>query len=163
MPLDGLRVLVVDGNEFGRTMLVELLQMAGLNVQELDSGSQALSVLRQAQAHSKPFDLLLVDDFAPGMNGFALVDSKRQYPELDAVRSVMMSSSGVRGDAQKAHALGVSAYVSKPCTSDQWLAILLRVMGRPASPFAELVTRHSLSDEQLALRAQTPPLIAGSN
>ena len=163
MPLDGLRVLVVDGNQFSRTILVALLQTAGLKVQGLDSGSQALSVLRGAEANYNPFDLLLVDDSALGMNGFALISSMRQCPELDAVRSVMMSSSGVRGDAQKAHELGVSAYVSKPCTRDQWLAILLRVMGRSPSSFAELVTRHSLNDELLALRAQTPPMIAGLN
>jgi len=162
-PLDGLRVLVVDCNQFSRKMLVEVLQTAGLKVQELDSGAQALSVLREAHAHSNPFDLLLVDDCPPDISGFTLLASMLQWPELDTVRSVMMSTSGVKGHAQKAHDLGFSAYVSKPCTRDQWLAILLRVMGRRPSPFAEFVTRHSLNDEQLALRAQTPPLVAGSS
>jgi two-component system, sensor histidine kinase and response regulator len=155
-PLVGLRVLVVDGNQYSRAVLMAILQEAGLEAEGMDSGELALSVLREAQAQSNPFDLLLVDDFSPGVTGFSLAMQMRQCPELDAVRSVMMSTSGVKGHAQKAHDLGFSAYVSKPCTRDQWLAILLRVMGRRPSPFNELVTRHSLNDAQLALSSLQP-------
>ena len=162
-PLDDLRVLVVDGNPTSRAVLIEILQSAGLKAEGLHSGEHAVTVLRDAQAQAHPFDLLLVDDFSPGLSGFAMAIAMRQWPELDGVRSVMMSTSGVKGHAQKAHDLGFSAYVSKPCARDQWLAILLRVMGRRPSPFAELVTRHSLSDEQLALSAQIQTVKAGGN
>jgi YesN/AraC family two-component response regulator len=73
----------------------------------------------------------------------------------------MMSTAGLKGHAQQAHELGFSAYVSKPCTRDQWLAILLRVMARRPSPFTELVTRHSLNEEQLALSSQIQTVKAG--
>ena len=162
-PLNSLRVLVVDGNQYSRAVLMAILQEAGLKAEGMDSGELALNVLKEAQAQSNPFDLLLVDDFSPGVSGFSLATQMRQCPELDEVRSVMMSTSGVKGHAQKAHDLGFSAYVSKPCTRDQWLAILLRVMGRRPSPFTELVTRHSLNDEQLALSSQKPLLKESEN
>jgi CheY-like chemotaxis protein len=154
--LNGLRVLVVEGNPYSRSVLMALLQEAGLAAEGLDDGVLALTALKEAHAQSHPFDLLLVDDFSLGLSGFALATQLRQWPELDALRTVMMSTSGVKGHAQRAHNLGFSAYVSKPCTRDQWLAILLRVMGRQPSPFAELVTRHSVSDEALSLAPLTP-------
>jgi PAS domain S-box-containing protein len=155
-PLNGLRVLVVEGNPYSRAVLMAILQEVGLAVEGLDDGVLALAALKKAHAKSHPFDLLLVDDFSPGLSGFELATQLRQWPELDALRMVMMSTSGVKGHAQKAHSLGFSAYVSKPCTRDQWLAILLRMMGRRPSPFAELVTRHSLSDEALSLALGNP-------
>jgi PAS domain S-box-containing protein len=154
--LNGLRVLVVEGNPYSRSVLMALLQEAGLAAEGLDDGVLALTALKEAHAQSHPFDLLLVDDFSLGLSGFALATQLRQWPELDALRTVMMSTSGVKGHAQRAHNLGFSAYVSKPCTRDQWLAILLRVMGRRPSPFAELVTRHSVSDEALSLAPPIP-------
>ena len=156
--LNGLRVLVVDANAISRAVLIEVLQEAGLKAEGLHSGENALKVLRDAQAQALPFDLLLVEDFSLGLTGFELAEAMRQWPELEAVRTVMMTTSGVKGHAQRAHECGFSAYVSKPCTRDQWLAILLRVMGRRPSPFTELVTRHSLNDEQLALSLQKPLL-----
>lgn len=155
-PLNGLRVLVVEGNPYSRAVLMAILQEAGLAAEGLDDGVLALAALKEAHAKSRPFDLLLVDDFSPSLSGFALATHIRQCPELDALRTVMMSTSGVKGHAQQAHNLGFSAYVSKPCTRDQWLAILLRVMGRQPSPFAELVTRHSVSDEALSLAPPIP-------
>jgi PAS domain S-box-containing protein len=154
-PLNGLRVLVVEGNPYSRAVLMAILQEAGLDAEGLDSGVQALAALKDAHAKHHPFDLLLVDDFAPDLSGFSLAAHLREWPELNALRSVMMTTSGIKGHAQKAHNLGFSAYVSKPCTRDQWLGILLRVMGRRPSPFTELVTRHSLSDESLS---RAPPI-----
>jgi CheY-like chemotaxis protein len=155
-PLNGLRVLVVEGNPYSRVVLMAILKEAGLAAEGLDDGVLALAALKEAHAKSRPFNLLLVDDFSPSLSGFALATQLRQWPELDALRTVMMSTSGVKGHAQQAHSLGFSAYVSKPCTRDQWLAILLRVMGRRPSPFAELVTRHSVSDEALLLAPRIP-------
>jgi CheY-like chemotaxis protein len=163
LPLNGLRVLVVDGNQFSRAVLVEVLQEAGMVVKYLDDGASALEALVNAQVQSQPYDLLLVDDCAPGLSGFELAEKIRQKPELAIVRSVLMSSSGARGHAKKAHDLGFSAYVSKPCTRHYWLGILLRVMGRQPSPFAELVTRHSLNDEALSILSSPSPLFLSAN
>jgi nitrogen-specific signal transduction histidine kinase/CheY-like chemotaxis protein/PAS domain-containing protein len=156
LPLNGLRVLVVDGNQYSRAVLVEILQTAGMTVTDLDSGASALAALVDAQAQSLPFDLLLVDDCSPGLNGYELAEKMRGQSEFARIRSVMMSTSGAKGHAKKAHDLGFSAYVSKPCTRQYWLGILLRVMGREPSPFAELVTRHSLNDEALSLVPSAP-------
>ncbi len=163
LPLNGLRVLVVDGNYFSRTVLVEILKAAGMRVHDLDSGASALASVLDAQAKSLPFDLLLVDDCSPGLNGYELAEKMREHPELARIRSVMMSTSGARGHAKKAHELGFSAYVSKPCTREYWLGILLRVMGREPSPFAELVTRHSVKDEVLSQVPGAPPLNLRAN
>jgi CheY-like chemotaxis protein len=120
-----------------------------------------LSLLQEAQSHGAPFDLLLVEERSPVLGGFELVKQMRQYAEFAEIRAVLMSSSGLKGHAQMAHDLGFSAYVSKPCERSQWLAILLRVMALQPSPFVELVTRHSVSDEQLAASQQKASFKAG--
>jgi PAS domain S-box-containing protein len=160
-PLKGLRALVVDGNKVSRAVLVNLLTDAEMMVQAIESGELALSLLQEAQSHGAPFDLLLVEERSPVLGGFELVKNMRQYSEFADIRAVLMSSSGLKGHAQMAHELGFSAYVSKPCDRSQWFAILLRVMGLQPSPFVELVTRHSVSDELLAASQQKASFKAG--
>jgi two-component system sensor histidine kinase/response regulator len=72
-------------------------------------------------------------------------------PQCADIPFVMLSSAGLKGDAQRSHDIGFMAYLSKPYTRDELLQVLLRVIGSPPSRSAELVTRHVLNDAQASL------------
>ena len=62
------RVLVVDGNETSRTALGEKLRFWGLDVTAVSSAREAL----ERVASEPAFDLCLIDDFSPEINGLDL-------------------------------------------------------------------------------------------
>lgn len=156
MPMDvtqlaGLRVLVVDDNQANRLVVARVLKSVGAQVQEVESGAAALSVLRADIEQGRPCDLVLLDALMPDMDGFMTAQRIVALPDCAGIRLVMLSSAGLKGDALRSREIGFAAYLSKPFTRDELLQVLLRVLNVSPSRPAELVTRHVLKDEQVCL------------
>jgi signal transduction histidine kinase len=109
--LAGSRVLVVDDNATNRLLLMRLLAAHGAAVSEADGGEAGLAALRAARCAGRPYDLLLLDQQMPAVDGFHLVARLRdEAPDGapgvagDAVaRAILMLSSDRRvGDAARA-------------------------------------------------------------
>ena len=149
--LAGLRVLVVDDNEINRLILGRILQSVGARVLAFSSGEAALSSMMAQGGQGRLCDLVLLDAQMPGMDGFTTAERLMDLPQCADIPFVMLSSAGLKGDAQRSHDIGFMAYLSKPYTRDELLQVLLRVIGSPPSRSAELVTRHVLNDEQVSL------------
>lgn len=67
-----MRVLVIDDDSFQLEFLPEVLKTLGLlDISVASSGEQALSSIAQ----SAPFDLILVDLYMPGMDGFQFMEA----------------------------------------------------------------------------------------
>ncbi|MBT9506614.1 response regulator [Rhodoferax sp.] len=150
LDLTGMQVLVVDDNQVNRAVLMRLLKSVGANVRETDSGEAALILLSQS-IDEGAWDLVLLDAHMPGLDGFTTAQRIAELPQCARIPLVMLSSGGLKGDAQRSRDLGFAAYLSKPFTRDELLQILLRVMNVAVSVSAKLVTRHSIKDEQVSL------------
>lgn len=147
--LDDVRVLLVDDNAVNRTVVAKSLQTVGASVQQAESGDAALQLLRQAADTQRSlFDLILLDGQMPGLDGYATAQQIHAMPLYEATPMVMLSSAGVKGDAQRARAVGISGYLSKPLARDELLQLLSKVLGQRSDRKEMLVTRHSLKDEQ---------------
>ena len=149
--LAGLRVLVVDDNEVNRLILNRILVSVDAHVQEFSSGQSALSWMQSQGEYSRACDLVLMDAQMPDMDGFSTAQHLMDLPQCADVRMVMLSSAGMKGDAQLSREIGFKAYLTKPYTRDELLQVLLRVIDAPPSRAAELVTRHVINDEQSSL------------
>ena len=147
--LEGTAVLVVDDNPTNRRILGEMLELWGIRVTAVERAAAALAALEDAERRQKPFAVLLTDVHMPEMDGFELVEEvkRRTVPARTPV-VVMLTSAGVRGDAARCRALGVSAYITKPIRQSDLHAVLTTVLGdRPQESGAiGLVTRHSLRE-----------------
>lgn len=81
IPREAARVLIVDDEEMVRNVLAKLLSLRGHDVQTAPSGSVALDI---TQTHS--FDVIIVDQAMPEMNGRVLADHLRtRFPDLPIV------------------------------------------------------------------------------
>jgi two-component system sensor histidine kinase/response regulator len=149
--LAGIRVLVVDDHAVNRTIQVRILENGGAKVMEFESGEAVLAWLQSAQDQLKPCDLVLMDAQMPGVDGFTAAERIVAIPNCTQIPLIMLSSAGLKGDAQRSRDVGFSAYLSKPFTPDELVSVILRVIGTPPSRPAELVTRHQLADEQACL------------
>ena len=149
--LQGLRVLVADGNIPARMNLVEQMKTLGMDVQSIGNGNAALQMIRSAADSSFRFDLVMTDMFLPNLNGEELGHEIKLHPEMRNTVLVMMTSAGVRGDAQRLNQAGFAGYFGKPIPledlPDMLKAVMTtRGMDEQERQRAGLVTKYTLSE-----------------
>ncbi len=83
-----LKILVVDDNPMNRRILEEMLASWGLSCQTAESGAQALQLWDQ----SGPYDLVIVDQHMPDMDGIELTKHLRALPLAANTRFSLLSS-----------------------------------------------------------------------
>ena len=149
---DGLRVLVVDDNDVNRVVLMRSLQASHVVVHGVATGAAALEWLARSASSSSPCDLVLLDAQMPEMDGFELAQCILKLPGCSSLSLVMLSSAGLKGDAQRSRDVGISGYVSKPISRDELLQVLARVLKLDAQGSQTPVTRHSAMDAQTGIR-----------
>jgi CheY-like chemotaxis protein len=151
--LRGLKALLVDTNATNREMLRQFLEHWGVIAEEAGSTAAALGKLTMAAADDQAFRLVLLDDGMCGPSGFDLAQQIKQRHDLSAATVVLLTSTGVRGDAARCRQIGVSAYLTKPIRPSRLLEALALALGNPITAETELITRHSLSDTHRDERA----------
>ncbi|MFH0725336.1 MAG: response regulator [Pseudomonadota bacterium] len=151
--LENLRVLVVDDNSTNRRILEEMLKTCRMRPAMADSGEAALSMMEKAEESGNPFRLLLIDINMPVMDGFELARRIREHAGYREVTLVILTSSGMRGDAARCRDLAIAAYLTKPVRQSSLLNAILTVFGTPEPEgAAPLVTRHTLREDTHSLR-----------
>ena len=130
----GLRVLVVDDNSTNRKVLEDTMKAWGLKCKVASDPLQTLPLLRGAAEASKPYDLLLLDAQMPERNGFEVVEEVRKHEDLRNLPVIIMTSSSLRGDSERAHQLGIKAFVTKPVKQKLLKELVQAAAGLPQSP-----------------------------
>ncbi|MBI3269298.1 MAG: hybrid sensor histidine kinase/response regulator [Planctomycetes bacterium] len=118
------RVLVVDDNSHDRRISVEFLEAEGYAVAQASSGGQAVSQF----AEWNP-DLVLLDVYMPGMNGFDTCRRLRSLPQGGKVAILFLTAVGQTENLQKAVEAGADDFLLKPVNSVE-LAIRARSLFR---------------------------------
>ncbi len=145
--LEGRRILVVDDNATNREILEHQVTSWGMMCTAVDNGPDGLEQLRGGVAGGRPFDLAILDMHMPLMDGLELARRIKDDPALGKVRMVMLTSVGLRGDAQAARKAGIQAYLTKPTRRLELFNCLLAVMNPAgAEETGRLITRHSLAE-----------------
>jgi len=157
--LDGVRALIVDDNSTNRTILLRQTQAWGMTNDSVENGPQALDILRSAAARGAHYDIAILDMMMPGMDGLELARTIKSDPAISAVRLVMLTSMGQRGDGAQAKRAGIVGYLTKPVRQAQLHNCLATVMGIAQQGTGErLVTRHDLTHYRV--RKGTQVLVA---
>lgn len=111
--LQGLPILVVDDDSVCCETACAMLQEMGMHPQSVQSGEEALEVLRSAGQGKEPYFAMLLDWKMPGTDGVELTRKIRQQLGAD-IPVIIMSAydwSDIEMDARTA---GADAFVSKP-------------------------------------------------
>jgi signal transduction histidine kinase/DNA-binding response OmpR family regulator len=151
--LGGVSTLLVDDNAISQRITCESLTNWGLRVTLAHDEPAALLAIEHAIAAGETYRLLILDMHMPAVDGFALVERIRQYPESTNTKVIMLNSAGQRGDAMRCKELGIAAYLSKPVEQSDLLQCISRVLPDMAfdSPVVSLITRHSLREARILL------------
>ena len=146
--MQGARVLIVDDNATNREVLRVQTASWGMIPSEAVDGPGALQMLYQALDTGTIYSLAIIDMQMPGMDGEQLGRAIRSDRRFDMTGMVLMTSMGMRGDAQRVEDAGFSAYLTKPVRPSELhtcLATVLMQKGK-ASEGRPIVTRHSIRD-----------------
>jgi CheY-like chemotaxis protein len=93
-------------------------------VQWVRDGLEAIAYLNGegefADRDCYPFpEVLILDLKMPRMNGLELLAWIRDHPEFKVIPTIIMSSSRLDSDVEKAYNLGVNTYMIKPSSFDE--------------------------------------------
>jgi DNA-binding response OmpR family regulator len=115
------KVLIVEDEQHLADVLRFNLEAEGYEVQHVETGEAALSLL--VGLDSVPFDLVLLDVMLPGKDGFAVVSELRAARQFVPV--LILTARGRPEDVLKGFAAGADDYLPKPTE----LAILIARVG----------------------------------
>ncbi|MBF0422666.1 MAG: response regulator [Magnetococcales bacterium] len=114
--LRGAYVLIVDDNDTNRSILENYFRSWGIPFRSVDSGSQALEVLRRQKDprnRRAAFRVAIIDFHMPGMDGLELARAIRHDPDIPPVH-LMLFSSGMQPGREELRVSGIDLCLMKP-------------------------------------------------
>jgi CheY-like chemotaxis protein len=114
-------VLVVEDDPFAREALAVILGGEGYTVVTVGDGQEALSYLRR----TVPPDLILLDLWLPGMDGWEFCRHRQREPGLAGIPLVVVSADD-RLPAGEAASLGIAGQLQKPIVLGELLETIVR-------------------------------------
>ncbi len=130
------RLLVIDDDTAFRSVLVDILEAEGYQVDSAGGGAQGVALAQQA-----PPDLILCDIMMSGLDGYGVLNALRQDP-LSAVIPVIFLT-GVAGTAavRRGMDLGADDYLVKPVSRDEVVQAVEARLARHAALRREVQRR----------------------
>jgi two-component system chemotaxis sensor kinase CheA len=101
-------ILVVDDSITSRTLLKNILELAGYDVQTFIDGVAAFTALK-----TEPFDLAVVDIQMPRMDGFELTTAIRDDEKLKELPVVLVTALSDQENRERGIDVGANAYIVK--------------------------------------------------
>ncbi|MFT3829576.1 MAG: response regulator [Opitutaceae bacterium] len=151
----GRRILVVDDNAQHRRILCERLGRWGTLPVAVESGAVAAGLVERGEH----FDLALVDQAMPGMDGLATIAAFREAKLGASLPVVLLTPLGVQALPPAA---GIARQLSKPLKTAALRAALAAACGtRP--PVSEEATREATAPSRLGDRCPLAVLLADDN
>jgi CheY-like chemotaxis protein len=152
MDMTGVRVLGVDDNPTNLFVLREQLNSWGLRNDSSSSSEDALKLLRAAKSAGNPYQIAILDQQMPIMDGEELGRTIKADAKLKNTVLVLLTSIGARGDAARMKQAGFSAYLTKPARASQLLSALITLLGNQKhASSAQFVTRHSVAEDRATI------------
>ena len=110
-------VLIVDDSPTEQHVLTQVLEKNGFETLVASDGEEAISMAETSQP-----DLILMDVFMPGMNGFQATRQLSRNPGTSAIPVVMVTSKDQETDRIWGLRQGAVDYLMKPVKQDDLLA-----------------------------------------
>jgi two-component system cell cycle response regulator DivK len=112
-------ILYVEDNEFNRKIVRHLLGRTSYRLLEAVDGEAGV-----AAAHEAVPDLVIMDIQLPKLSGLEATRQLRADPATAAIPVIVITSFALAGDEEKAREAGASAYLAKPYSPRELLAMI---------------------------------------
>ena len=127
MKLEGVRILLAEDNMLNAEIAMTLLADANALVELAPDGEKALSMLKKAPVGY--YDLILMDIQMPHMNGYEATKNIRGlHDERCTIPIIAMTANAFEEDRQRAFAVGMNGYVTKPIKIEELISSIKRIL-----------------------------------
>jgi len=116
-------ILNVEDNEMNRQMVRDLLKRTTYRLAEAHDGEAGV-----AKALELRPDLILMDIQLPKISGMEAMRRIRAHSAMAATPIIAITSFALSGDEQKAKEAGATAYLAKPYSPRDLLALVRRLL-----------------------------------
>lgn len=155
------KILVVDDEEQIRTMLAEMLTSEGYEVTQAEDGETALDI-----ADIEHPDLVLLDVWMPGMDGFDVLEGMRRTEAMESTPCIFITAMDPSDGERMAMDLAADCYLTKPFELSILRAAVRSVLRKTGTITSPIVTGNQNLDKR-ALAGGIPvgslTLIEGSS
>lgn len=118
------RILVVDDHQDSRTLLCDTLNQLGFETQEAFDGPSALAAYQDYRP-----DLLVLDLWMPGMDGFEVIRRIRSSPEGQRTKIVVLTAGAFEESRQQSLAVGADVFLGKPFRYEELVEQIRQLLG----------------------------------
>ncbi len=150
---NGQRVLIVDDSQINLKILQRQLEAWGLRATPASSSREALELLRQAESTGDRFSFGVIDLHMPEVDGLTLGKHIRATRSSEAIRLLLLTSSGRRGDCESARNSGYNGFLVKPAPPDTLRGVLLTML----TDQEQVVTRYMVTPPVVPEKATPAP------
>ncbi|WP_088280348.1 PAS domain S-box protein [Ideonella sp. A 288] len=126
--LRGAHVLLVEDNAVNMMIGVALLEQWGIVVAQAEDGAQAIEAVERSVAEGRPFDAVLMDVQMPGMSGYEATRRLRERWDARRLPVIALTAAALVSERERALAIGMNDFVTKPIESDRLRQALRRVL-----------------------------------
>lgn len=121
-------ILVVEDNPLNMELVTDLLEVTGYTVLQAVDAEAGIEVAR-----TNSLDLILMDIALPGMDGLCATGILKRDPRTSWIPVVALTAHAMKGDEEKAMAVGCGAYVTKPIATRDLLATVATFIEQPGN------------------------------
>lgn len=137
---EGSRILIVDDEPGIRQVINTNLVMQGYETLEAKNGRQCLDILAEEAA----VDLVILDVMMPGTNGWEVLESMRDQPEMAGISVMLLTAVSTEESKVKGFELGAADYLVKPFAIGELLARVQRILSEKQE--REALAEFSITD-----------------
>lgn len=126
------RILVVDDEPAIRRLVTVNLERAGYAVRQAADGTTALEEVEVDHP-----DLIILDVFMPGPNGFRVLEILKSDPRTAAIPVLMLTAASRDDQVRRSWVTGCDLHMPKPFNPAELLRVverMLAVLGTPDEP-----------------------------
>jgi len=116
------RILIIEDNQDAAETAELMLRHKGYDVKTAHSGFTGLEVAQTFRPQ-----VVLCDIGLPGMDGYQVVRSIRQHPEISSAYMIALTGYGRKEDQQDAHQAGFDMHLTKPIDYNNLHQLLVKL------------------------------------
>jgi len=121
------RILVAEDEPHIRRILVTLLETHGFQVDQAETGAEALRYLEGDTL----YQAALMDIMMPAYTGLEVLEKVRPLPHRMDLPIVILTAKGQDADREEAFSLGASEFVTKPFSPKKLIVRIHQLLGQP--------------------------------
>lgn len=135
--LSGLRILVVEDLEINAEIIIDLLEMEGMEAEHAENGQIAVDLFLQNEPGY--YDAILMDLRMPVLDGLgaSMAIRSSNWPDAKTIPIIAVTANAFDEDVRRSMQAGINVHLSKPVNADELYTTLAEQTRRKKNKPAE--------------------------